>query len=304
MNPNDRTAPLKIGTRRSALAKAQTNWVIGELSNRYPSLKIEIVEVVTTGDKILDAPLSQVPGKGLFVKEIEDKLLNGEIDLAVHSMKDLPTEFPDGLKIGCVPQRVEPRDVFISGSGKKLVDMPSGARIGTSSLRRQAQLLRHRPDLRRVDIRGNIDTRLRKAETEAYDGIILAAAGLLRMGWQDSIVEYIDLDVMIPAVGQGAIGIEIRSDDAATQELLAPLADHSAARCVEVERAFLSAMGGGCQTPMGAYCQNKGKRMYLRAFHANENGSDYVHDEVEGDWEKAVPIARHVALMFRGETAK
>ncbi len=295
---------LNIGTRRSALAKAQTNWVIGELARLHPTLKIGIVEVVTTGDRILDSPLSKVPGKGVFVKEIEDKLLSGEIDLAVHSMKDLPTEFPDGLKIGAVPERVDPRDAFISGSSTALADMPRGARIGTSSLRRQAQLLKRRPDLEMVDIRGNIDTRLRKAETDEYDGIVLATAGLQRMGWVDRIQETIALDVMIPAVGQGAIGIEIRANDSKTQALLDPMNDEPVERCVNVERAFLATMGGGCQTPMGAYCENLGSKMSLRAFHANEDGSNYQHQQVEGPWPEAIAIAEQVARHFRAETGQ
>ncbi len=292
-------ALLRIGTRRSALAKAQTNWVIGELARFHPQLKIEIVEVVTTGDKILDSPLSRLPGKGLFVKEIEDKLLAGEIDLAVHSMKDMPTEFPPGLGIGAIPTRVDPRDVFISRHNVTLEEISEGARIGTSSLRRQSQLLHHRPDLKVVDIRGNIDTRLNKAETEAYDGIILAAAGLIRMGWEDRIEQYLSCSAMIPAVGQGALGIEIRLDDEGTRDLLAPLNDGATQECVEAERAFLAAMGGGCQTPMAAFCRERDGEVVLHAFHASEDGLFFQNEKVECDIAEVSHIAVQIAEKFR-----
>jgi len=292
-------ALLRIGTRRSALAKAQTNWVIGELARFHPQLKIEIVEVVTTGDKILDSPLSRLPGKGLFVKEIEDKLLAGEIDLAVHSMKDMPTEFPPGLGIGAIPARVDPRDVFISRHNVTLEEISEGARIGTSSLRRQSQLLHHRPDLKVLDIRGNIDTRLNKAETEAYDGIILAAAGLIRMGWEDRIEEYLSCGLMIPAVGQGALGIEVRLDDEGTRDVLAPLNDHTTQECVEAERAFLAAMGGGCQTPMAAFCRERNGEVVLHAFHASEDGLFFQNEKVECDIAEVSDMAVQIAEKFR-----
>ena len=290
---------LRIGTRRSALAKSQTNWVIGQLAKYYPDLKIEIVEIVTTGDRILNSALSKMPGKGVFVKEIEDKLLAKEIDLAVHSMKDLPTEFSAGLKIGAITERVDPRDVFISRHNKNLEEVPVSARVGTSSLRRQAQLLRFRPDLKIVDIRGNIDTRLNKSETEEYDGIILAAAGLVRMGWDDRIQQYLSCDVMIPAVGQGALGIEIREGDGETQVLLEPLSDAATAIAVKAERAFLAGMGGGCQTPMGAFCRERDGEIIMHAFCSDEDGSNFKKESLEGRLSDAVIIAKQIVAKFK-----
>ena len=299
MNVANTDNVLRIGTRRSLLAKSQTNWVIGELSRLHPQLKIEIVEVVTIGDKILDTALSKVPGKGVFVKEIEDKLLSGEIDLAVHSIKDLPTEFTDGLKIGAIPERVDPRDVFISPHDTHLDELPDGAKIGTSSLRRQAQLLKFRSDFKMVDIRGNIDTRLRKAGSEEYDGIILAAAGLVRLGWEDQIKEYLSCDVMIPAVGQGALGLEIRADDARTQNLISHL-NHSATEiCVRAERTFLADMGGGCQTPMAAFCRERGGEIVFQAFEACEDGSNHRKMRREGSIDQAFLFAEEAVRQLR-----
>jgi len=299
LNAANADSVLRIGTRRSLLAKSQTNWVIGELSRLHPQLKIEIVEVVTIGDKILDTALSKVPGKGVFVKEIEDKLLSGEIDLAVHSIKDLPTEFTGGLKIGAIPERVDPRDVFISPHDTHLDELPDGAKIGTSSLRRQAQLLKFRSDFKMVDIRGNIDTRLRKAGSEEYDGIILAAAGLVRLGWEDQIKEYLSCDVMIPAVGQGALGLEIRADDERTQKLISHL-NHSATEiCVRAERTFLAGMGGGCQTPMAAFCRERGGEIVFQAFEACEDGSNYRKMRREGSIEQALLFAEEAVRQLR-----
>ncbi len=286
---------LRIGTRRSLLAKAQTNWVVGELSRMNPELKIEIVEIVTTGDRILDRTLSEVPGKGVFVKEIEERMLAGDIDLAVHSMKDLPAAFPAGLGLGAVSRRVDARDVLVTRHDTPLSDLPSGAKIGTSSLRRQVQLLKCRPDLTVIDIRGNIDTRLRKSESEEYDGILLAAAGLIRMGWDDRIQEFISLDDMIPAVGQGALGIEIREGDEDTATLLAPLNDPVTDNCVEAERVFLEAMGGGCHTPMGAYCRQIGEKVELLAFGADDSGDETRRLKLSGRIEDASRLALQAA---------
>jgi len=293
------TNTLRIGTRRSALAKHQTHWVADQLRTHHPELNIKIVEVVTTGDRILDAALNQMADKGLFVKEIEDKLLSDEIDLAVHSMKDLPTEFPAGLKIGAVSERVDPRDVFVSRLNLNLADMPEGARIGTSSFRRQAQLLRFRPDLTIVDIRGNIDTRLKKAETDGYDGIVLAAAGLLRMGWQARIQEFLDCELMIPAVGQGALGLEIRENDAKTEELIAVLNDPETAMAVTAERIFLDAMGGGCHAPIGAYCQVHNGSVTIRGFTSEADGSGFHKAEVAGELKQATGLAHKLVDAFK-----
>ena len=290
---------LRVGTRRSALAKAQTQSVINQLLQIQPQLKIHIVEIVTTGDKVLDTALSRMSGKGVFVKEIEDKLIDDEIDIAVHSMKDLPTEFPAGLKIGAITERVDPRDVFVSRFKANIEEMPADVKIGTSSLRRKSQLLALRPDFRVIDIRGNIDTRLRKADTLEYDGIVLAAAGLTRMGWLDKIQQYLDFDLMIPAVGQGAVGIEIRDDDQATAALLKPLNHPLTEIAVNAERKFLATMGGGCQTPMGAFCEINNGEMIFRAFVADEDGSHFEKEKVTGKLSDAFTTAETVALRLK-----
>ncbi|MFS8630981.1 MAG: hydroxymethylbilane synthase, partial [Bacillales bacterium] len=230
---------IRVGSRRSKLALTQTNWVIKELKKIDPSLEFEVVEVVTKGDRILDVTLSKVGGKGLFVKEIEQKMIDKEIDMAVHSMKDMPAVLPDGLIIGCIPPREDHRDALISKNGIPLMELPPGAKVGTSSLRRSAQILAVRPDLEIKWIRGNIDTRLKKLQTEDYDAIILAAAGLSRMGWSEDIVtEYLDADICLPAVGQGALAIECREDDTELLALLKKLECKAARQAVTAERAF------------------------------------------------------------------
>jgi hydroxymethylbilane synthase len=246
-----------VGTRQSALALTQTNQVIGRLKQIAAESGIkcefEVRKIVTRGDQILDVTLSKVGGKGLFVKEIEQALLNGEIDMAVHSMKDVPWERQPGLMIGATPERVDPRDAIISRGGVPLAELPRGARIGTSSLRRAAQLLAYRPDLTVEPIRGNIDSRLRKLESEGFDAIVLAAAGLHRMGWKDRISEYLPPDICIPAVAQGALGIECRAGDEFVIGLLRKLDHEPTALAVRAERQYLGRLNGGCQIPLGAY---------------------------------------------------
>ena len=295
MSPGNPKKVLHVGTRRSMLAKAQTKWVIDRLSQIHPGLHIEVLEVVTTGDKLLDASLSLMPGKGVFVKEIEAKLLDGEIDFAVHSMKDLPTESVPGLTIKAIPERVDPRDVLVTRLHKNLEELPAGAKIGTGSLRRKAQLLKVRPDFDVIDIRGNIDTRLKKAETDDYDGLILAAAGLARLKWQDRIHQFLSCELMIPAVGQGALGIEIRQDDEETGNLIAPLNDHETEIAVKAERSFLEHLGGGCQTPMAAFCRVRNGKVVLQGFSANEHGKDFHRDQLEGTLEEAMDLASRLA---------
>ena len=291
---------LRLGTRGSALALCQTKWVASALARLHPDLEITLIKVVTTGDQLLNKSFGQMPGKGVFVKEIEEKLLSHEIDLAVHSMKDLPTEFPPGLKIAAIARREDPRDVLVTRLGLNLADMPDGATIGTSSLRRSVQLLKFRPDFNIVELRGNIDTRLRKAETEKYDGIILAAAGLARMGWQDRIQEYLEVDVMIPAAGQGAIGIEVRDEDPVTQKLLEPLNHALTEVAVRAERIFLQGMGGGCHAPVGALCtENKGQAL-LRAFFAEADGSSLRTSEITGPFAEAERLATALVQRFKG----
>ncbi|MCZ0754780.1 hydroxymethylbilane synthase [Anoxybacillus sp. J5B_2022] len=243
-----------VGSRRSKLALTQTNWVIAKLKELGAPFEFEVKEIVTKGDQILNVTLSKVGGKGLFVKEIEQAMLNEEIDMAVHSMKDMPAVLPEGLMIGCVPKREDHRDVLISKSRVSFANLPSGAVIGTSSLRRSAQLLAQRPDLEIKWIRGNIDTRLAKLENEGYDAIILAAAGLRRMGWADeTITEYLPTELCLPAVGQGALAIECRENDAELLEWLRVLNDRETERAVLAERAFLQRMEGGCQVPIAGY---------------------------------------------------
>jgi hydroxymethylbilane synthase len=216
---------------------------------------IEIVVITTTGDRIRDRPLSEIGGKGLFTKEIEVELIAGNVDLAVHSMKDVPTELPEGCVIAATPKRVDPRDVIVSGAAYDLDSLPPGARLGTSSLRRRAQVLALRPDLEIVDVRGNLDTRMRKAEDGQVDAVILAAAGITRMGWADRITHYIASDMMVPAVGQGAIGIEIRDDDPFMADVCEKLNDAETFTCVTAERVVMRSLEGGCQVPIGAYCR-------------------------------------------------
>ncbi len=245
---------LVVGSRRSKLALTQSRQFIEKLKEVQPDLDIEIKEIVTKGDQIVDRQLSKVGGKGLFVKEIQQALFDHEIDFAIHSLKDVPSELPEGLTLGCVPDREIPFDAFISKNHVQLQDLPHGSIVGTSSLRRGAQILAKYPNLEIKWIRGNIDTRLHKLETEDYDAIILAAAGLRRMGWSDDIVtQYLEQDMLIPAIGQGALGIECRSDDDELLELLTKVHNQSVAECVTAERTFLKEMNGSCQVPIGGY---------------------------------------------------
>jgi hydroxymethylbilane synthase len=260
-----------IGTRGSKLALWQAEWIKSEMQKLYPDLEVELNKIKTTGDKILDVPLAKVGGKGLFVKEIEEALLKGEADIAVHSMKDVPTDFPDGLHLPVITKREDPRDAFITplfNSPLKLrgdegglqplqsfKDLPKGAIVGTSSLRRSCQLLRIRPDLKIEQLRGNLDTRLRKLDEGQFDAIILAAAGVKRLGWAERITEILEPEISLPAIGQGAVGIECRINDEFINNLIAPLNHPETAVCVRAERAFLKKLEGGCQVPIAAYAR-------------------------------------------------
>lgn len=244
-----------IGTRGSKLALWQANWVKEKLNSIYPELKIEIEKIKTTGDKIIDAPLAKIGGKGLFVKEIEEALLSKIIDLAVHSMKDVPTQIPEGLHISAICKREDPRDVFISKEGEILMKLPEGSTVGTSSLRRSVQLMKLRKDLIIKPLRGNVDTRIRKLGQGEFDAIILAMAAIKRMEYDNFVTEIFSEDTMIPAIGQGAIGIETRIDDYFINDLVKPLNHYDTAICVSAERAFLSVMGGGCQVPLACYAK-------------------------------------------------
>jgi len=272
---------MRIGTRASQLALWQANWVKSELEKRYPGMEVTLVKIKTIGDKILDVPLAQVGGKGLFVKEIEEAMLRGEIDIAVHSMKDVPTEFPEGLGLYCITEREDPRDAVIS-RGVKFADLPQGARIGTSALRRQAQLLKLRPDLRMVIIRGNVETRISKLETEKLDAVILAAAGLKRLGFTDQVAEYLPIDISIPAIGQGALGIECRLDNEAIKETIAFFNHPDTAHAVRAERALLWRCEGGCQVPIAAHGVVNGDELTLTGFVASVDGSRSVKASITG----------------------
>jgi hydroxymethylbilane synthase len=244
---------LIFATRPSALARWQTQWVIGALKGLHPNLECEEKVITTQGDKILDKPLPEIGGKGLFTQELEMELLSGAVHCAVHSLKDLPVENQAGLTIGCIPGRAEVRDALVSRDGHTLATLPEGATVGTSSLRRAAQLLARRPDLLTEPLRGNVDTRVRKALDGQYDAIILAGAGLTRLGLERHVTEWLSLDVMLPAPGQGALAVQCRADDQETLGLLAALEDPSTRKSVTAERAFLSGLGGGCSVPVAAY---------------------------------------------------
>jgi hydroxymethylbilane synthase len=246
---------LIFATRPSALARWQTQWVMNALKSIHPGLVCEEKVITTQGDKILDKPLPEIGGKGLFTQELESELLSGAVHCAVHSLKDLPVENPDGLTVGCIPVRAEVRDALISKDGFTLAALPPQAVVGTSSLRRAAQLLAARPDLRTESLRGNVDTRLRKALEGRYDAIVLAGAGLTRLGLDPHVTEWLSLDVMLPAPGQGALAVQCRSSDQTTLRLLAALEDEPTRRAVTAERAFLSGLGGGCAVPVAAYAE-------------------------------------------------
>lgn len=280
-----------IGTRGSKLALWQAEWVKSEIEKMRPGMQVQLKKIKTTGDKILDVPLAMVGGKGLFVKEIEEALLSGQADLAVHSMKDVPTEFPKGLHLPVICEREDPRDAFISrirNSGfeiRKFSELPNGAIVGTSSLRRSTQLLNIRPDVRIDQLRGNLDTRLRKLDEGQFDAIILAAAGVKRLGWANRITEIVPANVSLPAIGQGAIGIECRIEDPFINELVAPLNHHDTSVCVRAERAFLKKLEGGCQVPIAAYARLSGGKIIMDGLVGSISGEKIVRGHIEGGME-------------------
>lgn len=270
---------LIFATRPSALARWQTQWVIHALQNRYRGLDCEEKTITTQGDKILDKPLPEIGGKGLFTQELDSELLSGRVHCAVHSLKDLPVENPEGLVIGCIPVRAEVRDALISARGYTLQTLPTNASVGTSSLRRAAQILALRPDLHIESLRGNVDTRVRKALDGQYDAIILAGAGLTRLGLETHLTEWLDLNIMLPAPGQGALAVQCRAGDQTTLDLLAALENESARKAVTAERAFLSGLGGGCAVPVAAYGRTigiQGGEISLRGLVISENGRKAV----------------------------
>ena len=289
---------IKIGTRRSALALQQAHWVRERLCLLDKDLDIQLEKIRTKGDKLLDAPLAKIGGKGLFVKEIEEALLEGYIDLAVHSMKDLPTDLPPGLIIGAIPVREDPRDVLITTSTPSFRDLRERARLGTSSLRRKAQLLHYRPDLEIIPIRGNLDTRIRKLEPEKLDGIVVAGAGLIRMGWRDKIVEFLDPGICLPAPGQGALAIEIREDSWEELSLLHSLNDLDTCLAVTAERAFLKGLGGGCQIPIAALGEIRGPELHLTGVVSSPEGDifrrEVITDNKEGSERLGLTLAERI----------
>jgi hydroxymethylbilane synthase len=293
---------ITIGTRGSPLALRQSNWVKETLSGFYPHLRIVMKEIRTTGDKILDCPLSAIGGKGLFVKEIEEALLEKRIDIAVHSMKDMPGDLPGGLMIGAVPVREDPRDVLISRDRCLLKDIPDRKSIGTSSLRRKAQLLHQRPDLQIIPLRGNLDTRIKKIESEGLAGVVLAAAGIHRMGLQTKISQYLDLETCLPAVGQGALALEIREGDPWFKDLVRVIHDEVTALCTQAERAFLKGLQGGCQVPIAGHARIEDGRLILQGLIAGLNGRELFKDQVEGPPADPINLGNRLAdrLLLTG----
>lgn len=304
---NNRFSPFlfKIGTRKSALALFQANWVKDRIEELYPGIEIELVKIVTGGDKILDSPLAKIGGKGLFVKEIEEALLSGEIDIAVHSMKDMPVIIPEGLVIAAVPQREDPYDALISRNGDLLIHLTEGAKVGTSSLRRSVQIKMQRPDLDVQVLRGNLDTRIRKLDEGQFDAIIVAVAGLNRLGFKHRIVEFLTPPHFIPAVGQGAIAIETRERDERVRNLLEPL-EHAPTRIViKAERAFLRNLGGGCQAPIAAHAifLDDGK-VHLQGMVSSLDGKEVIRGEMEGTPAEAYHIGAKLAWRLLDKGAR
>jgi hydroxymethylbilane synthase len=293
---------IRIGTRASALALWQAEWVKSELEKKYPGMTVSLTKIKTTGDKILDVPLAKVGGKGLFVKEIEEAMLANEIDIAVHSMKDVPTFFPDGLHLSCITKREDPRDALLSRNNIKFNELSRGANIGTSSLRRQAQIMSIRPDFVIHQLRGNVGTRLQKLKEGKFDAIILAAAGVKRLGLEANVTEYLSPEISLPAIGQGALGIECRVDDRELNDMIAFFNHADSRTCVTGERALLRRLEGGCQVPIACYGQVKGGTLTLSGLVGSVDGRRIIKDTIEGDPETAEKLGVTLAekLLSRG----
>ena len=283
---------VKIGSRGSPLALWQANWVKDLLLKQHSDLTVDIKIIKTSGDKIQDVPLAKIGGKGLFVKEIEEGLLNRDVDFAVHSMKDMPITFPINLCIACVVKRENPFDALISRNDIKLADLPKGAKIGTGSLRRISQLLNYRPDFELIPLRGNLETRLKKLDTEGLDAIILAAAGLIRLGWDNRITEIIPSDILLPAMGQGAVGIEARKNDVENQILLADMDDEDTHYALDAERALVSQLEGGCNVPIGAFATLDADQITLTGLVASLDGKTVYKKELTDIKTNAVAMGR------------
>jgi hydroxymethylbilane synthase len=293
---------IKIGSRGSPLALWQANWIKGQLEKQYPDIPVEIVIIKTSGDKIQDVPLAKIGGKGLFVKEIEEALLRKDIDFAVHSMKDMPIKFPYALCIASVTKRENPFDALISKNNIKLDELPKGAKVGTGSLRRISQLLHYRSDLDLIPLRGNLDTRIKKLKTEGLDAIILAAAGLIRMGWEDKISEIIGPEILLPAMGQGAVGIEARKSDVDNQILLADLDDENTHLALDAERAIVTQLEGGCNVPIGAFATIEADEITVQGLVASLDGKTLHKQVIKGNKVQAVKLGKELgeALIDMG----
>lgn len=297
--------PVRIATRKSPLALWQAEHVREQLIATHPGLEVELLTMSTQGDKILDTPLAKIGGKGLFVKELERALLDGEADIAVHSMKDVPVELPEGLHLPVILEREDPRDAFVSNNFASFDELPEGARLGTSSLRRQCQLRALRPDLRILDLRGNVNTRLKKLDDDEYDAIILATAGLVRLGMGERITAALAPETSLPAIGQGAIGIECRENDPHIESLIAPL-DHAVTHtCVAAERAMNTRLGGGCQVPIAGFAMFTGDTLHVRGLVGRTDGSELLRSEFFGHAEEAANMGTALAeeLLAQGADA-
>jgi hydroxymethylbilane synthase len=293
---------IRIATRQSPLALWQAEHVAARLQQNFPDVQTELVKMVTRGDKILDAPLAKVGGKGLFVKELEQGMLEGIADIAVHSMKDVPVEFPEGLHLSAILQREDPSDAFVSNQYASFADLPTNARIGTSSLRRQCQIKELYPDAEIISLRGNVNTRLAKLDAGDYDAIILASAGLKRLGMSQRITQCLDTSVSLPACGQGAIGIECRADDSEINELISSLHDDSTGLCVRAERAMNARLNGGCQVPIAGFAQIENNQLFMRGLVGSPDGSQMYRSERFGALEQPEALGRMIAeeLLIQG----
>lgn len=289
---------IRVGTRGSNLALIQTNWAIDRLKEKFPEVEFEVKIIKTKGDKILHLSLDKIGDKGLFVKEIESQLLEGEIDLAVHSMKDMPAEVVEGLKFAAVPKREDPRDVIILREGLNSFDeLPIGATIGTGSKRRKYQLLIKRPDLNIVPIRGNIETRISKIESENLDGIVLAASGVIRADLEEKITEFLPVDLMIPAPAQGALALEIRENDEELEKMIDAIKDEISQIQTDAERSYLAGIDGSCHIPMGAYCEVDGEKLTLTGIFGDEDGEKITVASLEGDRDNPKELGSKLAKL-------
>ncbi len=294
--------PVRIATRKSPLALWQAEEVARQLKQRNPQLEIELVKIMSKGDKFLDAPLAKVGGKGLFVKELEQSMIDGEADIAVHSMKDVPMVFPEGLHLPVIMQREDPTDAFVSNNYSSLQDLPATARIGSSSLRRQLQIKEQMPEAEMLNLRGNVNSRLQKLDDGQFDAIILATAGLLRLEMQDRIRSRIPPEQSLPSVGQGAVGIECRVGDERIESLIAPLNDHDTHTRLLAERGMNNRLNGGCQVPIAGFALLEGDEIYLRGLVGRTDGSEVVRGEIRGPREQAEALGKSLAedLLSRG----